>query len=273
MASELPLRKSLKRPKLTVASLHADEHQRCCAIGQDRLDGKVLAPSGQLMEETPGAASRITQTWFPHISTYRNGMQSVCNLESSLPSCICCSVRAFIAMSSLLTVQNVRPQWGSANATRPPPRPFLQARVELLYAEASEKAVSAGPPAPLFILQTTSTSTSTSTFQDYLSAFGEFARADQRLLDGMMAYPSPGDEQQAHSGAQNGGGDDTTLGLKRQRSATEDNIVKAETANTYGAKSEGATGPRLYSCGMCSKSYARLDHLSRHVRMRMSKIP
>lgn len=25
---------------------------------------------------------------------------------------------------------------------------------------------------------------------------------------------------------------------------------------------------RLYSCGKCAKSYARLDHLSRHVRMR-----
>ncbi|EGP85328.1 uncharacterized protein MYCGRDRAFT_29522, partial [Zymoseptoria tritici IPO323] len=30
---------------------------------------------------------------------------------------------------------------------------------------------------------------------------------------------------------------------------------------------------RLYSCGKCSKSYARLDHLSRHVRMHTQEKP
>ncbi|KXL48662.1 hypothetical protein M433DRAFT_38179, partial [Acidomyces richmondensis BFW] len=32
-------------------------------------------------------------------------------------------------------------------------------------------------------------------------------------------------------------------------------------------------GQRLYSCGKCSKSYARLDHLSRHVRMHTQEKP
>lgn len=82
---------------------------------------------------------------------------------------------------------------------------------------------------------------------------------------------------------------------KRQRSSAEGSNVDggsgpspSEEAATNGNSSRpydngtgtgqnGQTGqppnPRLYSCGKCSKSYARLDHLSRHVRMHTQEKP
>lgn len=90
---------------------------------------------------------------------------------------------------------------------------------------------------------------------------------------GQMAYPSPGVQVEAPikllSDADGGGSGEAES--KRSRSVTEDqkdvaNVVDA----TGGAK---ADGQRLYSCGKCNKSYARLDHLSRHVRMHTQEKP
>lgn len=86
-----------------------------------------------------------------------------------------------------------------------------------------------------------------------------------------MTFPSP-DETAAKSQT-NGGKDDVgEPAHKRSRSATDDNATSAGDA-TAGAKTEGPNGQRLYSCGKCSKSYARLDHLSRHVRMHTQEKP
>ena len=77
-----------------------------------------------------------------------------------------------------------------------------------------------------------------------------------------MAYPSP--DEPVKAGAHEGG--DGEPDPKRPRSAADETGATDDKAN--GVKSEGPTNAqRLYSCGKCSKSYARLDHLSRHVRM------
>ncbi|KAK3071493.1 hypothetical protein LTR53_008503, partial [Teratosphaeriaceae sp. CCFEE 6253] len=83
-----------------------------------------------------------------------------------------------------------------------------------------------------------------------------------------MAYPSPDetpDQQQPQQPAHESSAGDDEPAPKRPRSATDD--------ATSGVKAEGAGGQRLYSCGKCSKSYARLDHLSRHVRMHTQEKP
>ncbi|TKA24654.1 hypothetical protein B0A50_06414 [Salinomyces thailandicus] len=54
---------------------------------------------------------------------------------------------------------------------------------------------------------------------------------------------------------------------KRPRSSSDD---KKDASTGDAAK---ADGQRLYSCGKCNKSYARLDHLSRHVRMHTQEKP
>ena len=66
--------------------------------------------------------------------------------------------------------------------------------------------------------------------------------------------------------------------LKRARSAEEgtpgDSEQHQSDTNDNGANgSAQQPNPRLYSCGKCSKSYARLDHLSRHVRMHTQEKP
>ena len=88
--------------------------------------------------------------------------------------------------------------------------------------------------------------------------------------------------------------------LKRARSETETAATTATTNNTTATAASPGDGPtappqqqqkesqpetqqaagaqptaaaRLYTCGKCSKSYARLDHLSRHVRMHTQEKP
>lgn len=92
-----------------------------------------------------------------------------------------------------------------------------------------------------------------------------------------MAYPSPGETNvdSAPNGAGNAdeGGEPAP---KKPRPSTDEGKPTAAAANgeaAAGAKAEGLNGQRLYSCGKCSKSYARLDHLSRHVRMHTQEKP
>ncbi|KAK5694615.1 hypothetical protein LTR97_009205 [Elasticomyces elasticus] len=87
-----------------------------------------------------------------------------------------------------------------------------------------------------------------------------------------MAYPSPGETPiKQQPGAHEAGGDGEPA-LKRSRSATGDSATANGDANGL-VKAEGVAGQRLYSCGKCSKSYARLDHLSRHVRQHTQEKP
>lgn len=65
---------------------------------------------------------------------------------------------------------------------------------------------------------------------------------------------------------------------KRARSDDADTSAELQQANGTNGESSpnGSTqqpNPRLYSCGKCTKSYARLDHLSRHVRMHTQEKP
>ncbi|KAK5126531.1 hypothetical protein LTR08_004672 [Meristemomyces frigidus] len=88
-----------------------------------------------------------------------------------------------------------------------------------------------------------------------------------------MPYPSPGGvpiKAQANGGDEGVG--EQAYPYKRSRSAT-DNSASTGGDATAGAKNEGPNGQRLYSCGICPKSYARLDHLSRHVRMHTQEKP
>ncbi|KAK4565975.1 hypothetical protein LTR86_003824 [Recurvomyces mirabilis] len=82
-----------------------------------------------------------------------------------------------------------------------------------------------------------------------------------------MAYPSP-DDGSAKLGAPQDVVVDDEAAQKRARS----NDAGGGDA-TLSVKSEGTNGQRLYSCGKCAKSYARLDHLSRHVRMHTQEKP
>ncbi|KAM0723782.1 hypothetical protein Q7P37_000772 [Cladosporium fusiforme] len=70
--------------------------------------------------------------------------------------------------------------------------------------------------------------------------------------------------------------------LKRSRSDTDtvtaNNQPTGDGAASQQQESQQAAGAptaaaRLYTCGKCSKSYARLDHLSRHVRMHTQEKP
>lgn len=61
---------------------------------------------------------------------------------------------------------------------------------------------------------------------------------------------------------------------KRSRSHAETSSGGDAPTNNDHADGVGpADKTRLYSCGKCSKSYARLDHLSRHVRMHTQEKP
>lgn len=63
------------------------------------------------------------------------------------------------------------------------------------------------------------------------------------------------------------GGDAGEPDLKRSRSNGDASPVDGQQANSSSPPNgTGQSAARLYSCGKCSKSYARLDHLSRHVR-------
>ena len=63
--------------------------------------------------------------------------------------------------------------------------------------------------------------------------------------------------------------------FKRTKSNAEETVPTstATSASTSSAPNDGPSGQRLYSCGRCSKSYQRLDHLSRHVRMHTQEKP
>lgn len=86
-----------------------------------------------------------------------------------------------------------------------------------------------------------------------------------------MAYPSP-NETPIKVQANGGNDDEGEPAQKRARSAPDDNVASNGDA-TAAAKPDATNGQRLYSCGKCSKSYARLDHLSRHVRMHTQEKP
>ena len=64
---------------------------------------------------------------------------------------------------------------------------------------------------------------------------------------------------------------------KRPRSSEDD--ITGDSQHQNGGPGSSPNGnmqqpnARLYSCGKCSKSYARLDHLSRHVRMHTQEKP
>lgn len=63
---------------------------------------------------------------------------------------------------------------------------------------------------------------------------------------------------------------------KRARSDVESSSIgdaPLSSNNDQPAGTGTADTTRLYSCGKCSKSYARLDHLSRHVRMHTQEKP
>lgn len=89
-----------------------------------------------------------------------------------------------------------------------------------------------------------------------------------------------------------GGDEDGEPAAKRSRSTSEiqhgqgtsSGAVKGESGSGGDAQASGGAGAgssssgppantRLYTCGKCSKSYARLDHLSRHVRMHTQEKP
>jgi hypothetical protein len=89
--------------------------------------------------------------------------------------------------------------------------------------------------------------------------------------------PAMSSQQGSSAGNQSVAYNDNDTGeraAKRQRSGTE---TTGDVTSGGAAVGEDATGPeqsaRLYSCGKCSKSYARLDHLSRHVRMHTQEKP
>ena len=93
-----------------------------------------------------------------------------------------------------------------------------------------------------------------------------------------MASATP-DEQMGSSGRLSAGDHDSgEPASKRARSDEADNPAEGQQENGTNGESSpnGSVQPsntRLYSCGKCSKSYARLDHLSRHVRMHTQEKP
>ena len=92
-----------------------------------------------------------------------------------------------------------------------------------------------------------------------------------------MAYATPEEQAQAPGTPLAGDDDGSEPALKRARSSDED--ISKDAQQEDGASSGSPNGSmqqpnaRLYSCGKCSKSYARLDHLSRHVRMHTQEKP
>lgn len=91
-----------------------------------------------------------------------------------------------------------------------------------------------------------------------------------------MTYPSPAAE--THSVVKAAPDDDSgEPALKRVRSGPDEQYGSSANEASLDANGNGNTTPqgnaRLYSCGKCSKSYARLDHLSRHVRMHTQEKP
>lgn len=96
-----------------------------------------------------------------------------------------------------------------------------------------------------------------------------------------MEYPSLGESMRPPSTVVAGADDEQTgePAQKRPRTSDESSTPNASTSTPTGGNgnANNTTGPsnhlRLYSCGKCSKSYARLDHLSRHVRMHTQEKP
>lgn len=107
-------------------------------------------------------------------------------------------------------------------------------------------------------------------------------------MDAPAPYPTTLPTSGALTGAQPGtagaaaADDDRTTGEPAQKRARSNeggsSAGATATATASNGTSNGTSGgispsQRLYSCGKCSKSYARLDHLSRHVRMHTQEKP
>ncbi|SMR57010.1 unnamed protein product [Zymoseptoria tritici ST99CH_3D1] len=87
----------------------------------------------------------------------------------------------------------------------------------------------------------------------------------------MSFHQDPSLRAQSVSYAQN---DSEERAPKRPRSGTETTSGDVTASISGEATTSGPeNNARLYSCGKCSKSYARLDHLSRHVRMHTQEKP
>ncbi len=96
-----------------------------------------------------------------------------------------------------------------------------------------------------------------------------------------MAYATPDNQVEAHvdrtPDSHDRGGKPP---FKRARSSAEENTpITSQPENGANGQSSPVdnsmqpSSTRLYSCGKCNKSYARLDHLSRHVRMHTQEKP
>ncbi|KAK3686927.1 hypothetical protein LTR37_019325 [Vermiconidia calcicola] len=94
-----------------------------------------------------------------------------------------------------------------------------------------------------------------------------------------MAHATPEDQFEAQVSSQTGDNDGGEPPSKRARSSVENTSGDSQHENGANGLSSSPNGnmpqpnARLYSCGKCSKSYARLDHLSRHVRMHTQEKP
>jgi hypothetical protein len=95
-----------------------------------------------------------------------------------------------------------------------------------------------------------------------------------------MAYSTPDGVVESPVIPSPGHGDeDGAPPTKRPRPSTDDtNGANGQQENGSNGDSSPvdamqASNTRLYSCGKCNKSYARLDHLSRHVRMHTQEKP
>lgn len=93
----------------------------------------------------------------------------------------------------------------------------------------------------------------------------------------IMAFPpDPTAEGQTTAEASAADADTGEPAQKRARPNANTPSGGDAAASTNNDQAEGigtADKTRLYSCGKCSKSYARLDHLSRHVRMHTQEKP
>ena len=92
-----------------------------------------------------------------------------------------------------------------------------------------------------------------------------------------MAYANGADHVRTmeSSISSHGGPDDSgESAVKRARSSDDSpGVQNGNASQSTPSDTQQSPNPRLYSCGKCSKSYARLDHLSRHVRMHTQEKP
>ncbi|KAF2725225.1 hypothetical protein K431DRAFT_281177 [Polychaeton citri CBS 116435] len=107
-------------------------------------------------------------------------------------------------------------------------------------------------------------------------------RLHKGSLQAEMAYPSPSERSEGiPDGPLRESKENVESPQKRQRASdaglTGGNGSPVSEipngANGSSPKQPQQNNARLYSCGKCNKSYARLDHLSRHVRMHTQEKP